>query len=104
MAFFVGLRRREMAIRMAFGASPGAVGLLVLRHGATVLVVGAVAGTLIASLATRVLGAFLFNVQPIDPATFAAALTVMILAGLAAVHVPARRAVRASPSLALGGD
>jgi putative ABC transport system permease protein len=104
MAFFVGQRRREMAIRMAFGASPGAVGLLILRHGATILVAGAVAGTILAGIATRVLAAFLFNVRPIDPATFGIALLVMILAGLAAVHVPARRAIRSSPSLALGAE
>lgn len=104
MAFFVGQRRREMAIRLAFGATPGSIGLLVVRHGLTILGVGAIAGTLIAAAATRVLGAFLYNVRPIDPATFAVALLVLAAAGLAALQVPVIRAVRSEPAHALGGD
>jgi hypothetical protein len=80
------------------------VGALVLRHGAIMLALGGLAGTVVAAIATRVLGAFLYNVQPIDTLTFLSATCVLIVSGLAAVQVPALRAVRVQPGSALGGD
>ena len=104
MSFFVAQRRREMAIRLALGATPLSVGALVLKHGVLMLVLGGLAGTVVAAIATRVLGALLYNVQPIDALTFVIAASALIISGLAAVQVPALRAVRVQPGRALGGD
>jgi putative ABC transport system permease protein len=104
MAFFVSQRRREMAIRLALGATPRSVGGLVIRHGAAMLLLGGIAGTIGAALAARVLGAFLYNVQPVDRFTFSAALLVLLITGLLAVSVPARRALRLDPGRALGTE
>ena len=104
MSFFVAQRRREMAIRLALGATPLSVGALVLKHGVLMLVLGGLAGTIVAAIATRVLAALLYNVQPIDALTFVSAASVLIVSGLVALQVPALRALRVQPGSALGGE
>ena len=101
LAYSVTQRMREIGVRIALGAQPMAVFGLVVRQGMLLVGIGVVIGVLAAVAATRVLQAQLFEVAPTDPATFAGAGLSLLLAGLAACVVPARRATRADPIKAL---
>ncbi len=101
LAYGVTARTRELSIRMALGASPGAVVRLVLAGSAALTIPGLVIG-LVASLgATRVLSSFLFHVSALDVATFAGATILLLVVALAAAYVPARRAGKVDPLLTM---
>jgi putative ABC transport system permease protein len=103
-AYTVARRTREVGIRMALGARRSEVLALLLRQVSAPVLVGLGAG-LAASLGlTRVLASMLFGVTPTDPATFAA--VVIVLAGVAALacYIPARRAMRVDPTVALRSE
>jgi predicted permease len=100
----VSSRQREMAVRFALGARPIEVRRLVLRSVATTLAVGAVAGLCGGFVLTRSLGALLFGIHAWDPPTFAIAASIVIIVGLLAGDVPARRAARIDPVRALARD
>ncbi|KPJ94149.1 MAG: hypothetical protein AMS18_04330 [Gemmatimonas sp. SG8_17] len=97
----VALRTNEIGIRIALGASGGAVTGLVVKQGMQLALVGMVVGLAVAIAATRLMRGFLFEVSPTDPWTFAAVSVLMIAVGLAACYVPARRASRIDPLAAL---
>jgi putative ABC transport system permease protein len=101
MAYAVGQRRREFGIRLALGARRGDVVRLVLSRGALLFVAGASAGLLGAAAAARTLGGLLYEVEPLDPASFAAATAAILAAALLACWVPARRAAAVDPTIAL---
>jgi predicted permease len=101
LAYSVTQRSREMGIRIALGARPGAVFGLVIRQGMVLVGVGIVLGVGGALGATRLLRAQLFGVGPTDPAVFVVVATTLTLAGLVACVVPARRATKADPILAM---
>jgi ABC-type antimicrobial peptide transport system permease subunit len=101
MAHWVSGRTRERGVRLALGADPTALRRLVLAQAARPLALGLVTGAAAAALATRQLQASLFGITPYDPSTFAGACGVLIAAGLAAAYVPARRASRVDPLVAL---
>jgi ABC-type antimicrobial peptide transport system permease subunit len=90
-----------MGIRIALGARPVSVFRLVVRHGMTLVIVGVVLGVGGALAATRLLSAQLFVVAPTDPTVFVSVVIALTLAGLLACMIPARRATRADPILAL---
>ena len=101
MAYSVALRTREIGIRMALGARPGAVMSLVLKESAAVTAIGIAIGVVAAVALTRYLAGMLFGLTPLDPATFiAASLTFAAVAALAS-YVPARRATQVDPIEAL---
>jgi ABC-type antimicrobial peptide transport system permease subunit len=92
---------REIGIRVALGAPTGQVLRRVVRHGVTLAAVGIAIG-LVASLAvTRLLGAMLYDVKPGDPITLIAVTLLLMLVALAACYIPARRATRVDPLVAL---
>ena len=97
VASTVARRVREMGIRLALGARPAELRRMILRQSATPILVGLVAGLALAAATTRLLRQFLFDVAPADPATFAAAALVLVLCGLLAADLPARRAARIDP-------
>ncbi|HUQ80802.1 MAG TPA: ABC transporter permease [Gemmatimonadaceae bacterium] len=101
LAYTVTQRSREMGIRIALGARSMSVFQLVLRQGMTLVIIGVVLGVGGALAATRLLSAQLFAVAPTDPAVFVGVAVSLTLAGLAACVIPARRATRADPILAL---
>jgi putative ABC transport system permease protein len=101
LAYSVSQRSREMGIRMALGARRWALLGLVMRQGMVLVVIGVVLGIAASLGVTRLLRAQLFGVGPTDPAVFAIMATALVIAGLAACVVPARRATRADPMLAL---
>lgn len=101
MSFSVSRRIPEVGIRMALGAKARDVVRLILRQGATQVAVGLVVGLGLALGFSKLLSFILFEVEPWDPATFAVIAAVLALAGLTACWVPARRASRVDPMVAL---
>jgi len=104
MAYSVAQRTREVGIRMALGAQAGAIQALVLRQGAKLAAAGAAAGLILALAVTRTLSAFLFGVSPFDVFTFALVTLAILAAALAASWIPARRATRVDPLVALRAE
>ena len=86
---------------MALGARAADVLWLVLREGMSPVALGAVAGIGAALLATRAIRSLLFGVTPLDPVSFVAALIVLATVALLACYLPARRATRVDPLVAL---
>ena len=85
----------------ALGAAPRDVVRLIVRRGITLALVGTAAGLLLAAAASRALGSLLFTVTPRDPITLAAGATLVLAAAFAASWIPARRAARISPTIAM---
>jgi predicted permease len=101
LSFSVSRRMKEMGIRMALGASGKDVIRLVLRQGGKQLAVGLAFGLLVAYGLTRVIGILMFEVTPQDPPVFTIVVLTITAVGLLASLVPARRATRAQPTVAL---
>ncbi len=104
MAFSVSRRTREIGVRMALGARPGTVVSLVARQGAVLVVSGLVAGLAGSWLLARVLGSLLYRTLPSDGLAYGAALVVLAAVGLLAAYLPARRAARIDPTVALTAE
>ena len=101
MAYSVAQRTREIGIRIAIGARQVDVSRMVLRRGLGLTAAGAIAG-IVASLGlTQFVKSQLFGIQPTDPATMALALVVMMGVAAVAAYLPARRAARVDPIVAL---
>jgi putative ABC transport system permease protein len=94
-------RTREIGIRMALGATPRAILGMILGRGVWMVVAGVLVGLLGAALLARVLGYFLLFVSATDPLTFLAVPAVLAVAALWACYIPARRATRVDPTVAL---
>lgn len=101
MAYAVGQRTHEIGIRLALGAVPGNVLRMILLQGAKLAVLGVVLGLSAGIALTRLLTTMLFQVKPTDPLTFAAGALILFAAALAACWIPARRATKVSPLVAL---
>jgi len=101
LAYDVSQRTREIGVRSAIGASRGQIAGLVVRQGLWKGVIGVVLGLIGAALVSRSMKTLLFNVQPTDPAVYAAVSFVLIAVALFASYLPARRASRIDPLIAL---
>jgi predicted permease len=101
LAFLVSLRTREIGVRVALGAKPESVLAMVVWHGVRLMLVGFVAGAAIAFAVGHLLKGLLYGVSPMNPAIAGMAALLLLLAGLAACYVPARRAMRVDPLVAL---
>jgi putative ABC transport system permease protein len=104
MTFSVNRRTREVGIRMALGADRRDVLLLILRNASVLVIWGLVLGLACTSVATRLLKSFLFGVAQYDPFTFAMVSVLLVVCGLMAALVPARRAASIDPMQALRAD
>ncbi|MGJ5815380.1 ABC transporter permease [Paludibaculum fermentans] len=104
LAVAVAQRSREMGIRMALGASGRDILRLVLTQGMGLTLAGILAGLLAAPLASQVMRQMLYGVQPLDPITFAAVALLVLAASFAACVLPAWRASKVDPGLALRGE
>ncbi|MHB8501831.1 MAG: ABC transporter permease [Candidatus Acidiferrales bacterium] len=101
LSYEVARRTREIGIRAALGAQRKDVMRLVVRQGLVLVVVGTAAGIIISLAATRFLQSLLFGVRATDPWTFAAVCALLVLVGTLACYIPARRATRVDPMVAL---
>jgi predicted permease len=104
LAYTVTERRREIGIRMALGASRGGVLAMVLRQGLALAGLGLIIGLVGAAALTRLASTLLFQVRPTDPMTFAAVGGFMLIVAATASAIPARRATRVDPLVALQAD
>jgi predicted permease len=104
MSFSVSRRTREVGIRMALGAQGGDVVRLIMGQGALQLLVGMTVGIAMALGISQLLKVILFQVQPRDPAIFGGVAAVLILVGAVACLVPAKRATRVDPLVALRSE
>jgi putative ABC transport system permease protein len=101
LAYAVSQRTKEIGLRMALGAVGTDVLKMVLQRAVTVVLSGIAIGTAGALITTRVLMKFLFEVKPNDPATYAVVCLALALSALLACWIPARRAMRVDPMVAL---
>jgi putative ABC transport system permease protein len=101
IAFLVNRRRHEIGIRMALGAEHRDVLLLVLSRGLRLAAIGIVVGLAVALAVTRLMSGFLYGVRPRDPVTFVVSSAIVILIALVASYIPARRATKVDPMVAL---
>ena len=101
LSYSVSQRLREIGIRMALGAQSHDILRLVVGQGLLLAVIGAAAGTAIGLAATTAMASLLFGVSPTDPLTFVAVAGVVTLTAGLAAYIPARRALRVDPMVAL---
>lgn len=104
LAFWVTRRRHEIGIRVALGANSADVVEMILKRGIMLVVIGLVLGLVGAFGATRLLEDMLFNVDPIDPATFALVSLFFTIVAIIACLLPAWRALRVDPVIALQAE
>jgi ABC-type antimicrobial peptide transport system permease subunit len=101
LAYSVARRTREIGVRMALGAARRRVVRMVLRDSLVPVVAGSVVGIVVALVATRLMRAMLYGVSPTDPVTFAVVTLVLLGVAVLASAVPATRAARVDPIVAL---
>ncbi|HEU4507172.1 MAG TPA: ABC transporter permease [Pyrinomonadaceae bacterium] len=101
MNYSVALRTREIGLRLAVGAQPRQVLMLILKQGLVLTVVGVVLGLAAAFALTRLLSGLLFGVAAVDPTTFTTISLLLMIVSLLACYLPARRAMRIDPLRAL---
>ena len=104
LAFSVALRTREIGVRAALGASRSTIAGMIMGEGLRLTGAGIFIGLLASFFATRWLETLLFRVQPFDPLTFAGISLLLLLVALLACYLPARRAARVDPLVALRAD
>jgi predicted permease len=101
LAYSVARRRREIGLRIAVGAQPGAIERMFLKESLTLLVLGVAIGLPVALVVTRLVSSMLFGLSPHDPGSIAVAIAVLTVVTLAAAYLPAQRAARIDPIVAL---
>jgi putative ABC transport system permease protein len=104
LAHLISQRNNEIGIRRALGASDAAVLKEVLYRGLVLIGIGLAAGLCVSLVLTRLIRSFLWGVTASDPVTFAAVLALMAMVGLLACYVPARRALKVDPVIALRAE
>jgi putative ABC transport system permease protein len=101
MSYAVVHRTNEIGIRVTLGAQQGQVLRLIMLQGFALAAVGVAVGIALAFIFTRFLASLLFGVQPFDPVTFVCVAFLLTFIALAACYLPARRAMRVDPMVAL---
>ncbi len=104
VAYSVSQRTHEIGVRMAIGAKPGDVVRMMVSEGGRMAVVGVVLGSVVALAGARLIRGLLFEVSATDPLTFAAVAAALLGVALLASYLPARRATRVDPMVALRGE
>ncbi len=104
MAYLVTLRTRELGVRIALGADPHGVAVMMTNHGLMLSVAGIGSGLLLFALVARFLRSFLFGVAPSDPITLASATALLLVIAALASWIPARRASLVDPANALRAE
>jgi putative ABC transport system permease protein len=101
VSYAAGQRTHEIGIRMALGAAPQDILLMVLRQSVVVVAIGLTVGLAAALAGTRAIASFIVGVRPTDAATFVTVVVLLAVIALIACWIPARRATRINPLVAL---
>ena len=101
MSYLVTRRRVEIGVRMALGAEPGAVIRMILAESGALLAVGVVAGAALAVVASRYVASLLYGLSPVDALSFSFGIGALAIVSLVAAWIPARRASRLPPTVAI---
>jgi putative ABC transport system permease protein len=101
LAYFVAQHKNEIGVRLALGATPARILLLVLRKGMKLTLLGVAIGLAASFALTRLMTSLLFGVKAVDPLTFAAVPVLLAVVALLACWIPARRAAKVDPMVAL---
>jgi len=101
ISYIVSERTRDIGIRIALGAQRKTILHMVLSQGLTLALVGAAVGLAGALVVAHLMAGLLYGVSPSDPLTFISLTTVLVIVALAACYIPARRAMRVDPIVAL---
>ena len=104
VASLVSERTREIGIRMALGATPGAIGRLVIAQGMRLPILGLGLGMILAIPAAQALRGLVYGISPRDPRVFAVVIVLLALVALAATFIPARRATRVDPRISMAAE
>ena len=104
MNYSLTMRTREIGLRMALGAQPRKVVMLMLKQGLVLTLIGTAIGLAGALALTRLMSSLLFGVDAADPATFAVIVVLLVVVSLIASYLPARRAARIDPLIALRAE
>jgi len=104
ISYIVGQRTHEIGVRIALGAHQSHVMRWVLSEGARMALVGVAVGVAAALVLTRLMAGLLFGVSPVDPLTFAVVAVLLMAVAMAACYIPAWRAMRVDPIVALRHD
>ena len=104
VAYTVSQQTREIGVRVALGAAPGNIRNLVVGHGLKLALIGVGIGLALSFGVTRLLAAFLFGVSASDPVTYLGTALVLAAVAMAASYLPARKATRTDPMVALRQD
>jgi putative ABC transport system permease protein len=101
MAYSVAQRTREFGVRLAMGARQRDILGLILRESARLTLFGTAAGLILAAVSTRIVASQIYSVSPLDPLTFCGVGLVLMAVAFAASYVPAHRAAKVDPIVAL---
>jgi len=101
VSYSVASRTKEFGVRASLGASPGSIGRMILLEGLSLAATGLAVGLAAALLLARFLKSQLYGITAYDPFTFLAGTGVLLAVALAACYIPARRAMRVDPMVAL---
>jgi putative ABC transport system permease protein len=104
VAYAVTLRTHEIGVRMAIGAKPADVVRMMLNEGGRLAIAGVAVGSVLSLAGARLIRGLLFEVSATDPLTFAAVAVGLLGVALTASYIPARRATRVDPMIALRGE
>ena len=104
ISYVVGERTRDIGVRIALGAQRSSILQMVLRQGLELAVAGATLGLLGSLVVSHLMARLLYGVSPNDPVTFAGVTLVLTAVALAACYIPARRAMRVDPIVALRNE
>jgi putative ABC transport system permease protein len=101
ISYLVNERTHEIGIRLALGATKRTILQMILRQGLELAIAGAAVGLVGALIASHLMAGLLYGVRPIDPVTFVGVAILLIGIALLACYIPARRATRVDPMVAL---
>ena len=101
LAYMVGQRAHEIGVRMALGAMPSTIGKMIVSRGAGLAGIGVVVGLILSGIMAPMISSLLYGVRPIDPEVFLAVPLILMVVVLLASYIPARRAARVNPLVAL---
>jgi predicted permease len=101
LAYMVGQRSHEIGVRMALGAMPSTIGRMILSHGAGLAGTGVGIGLILSGIVAPLISSLLYGVRPLDPEVFIAVPVILMVVVLVASYIPAWRAARVNPIVAL---